>query len=76
MMALGFAAGLPYLLIFDTLSAWLRQEGLSMGVVKFDCLTTADDAVYEKHGLPVKKGLSLTAMGILILLRTSLTRVT
>ena len=29
MLALGFAAGLPNLLIFDTLSAWLREEGVS-----------------------------------------------
>ena len=27
MLALGFAAGLPNLLIFDTLSAWLRESG-------------------------------------------------
>ena len=27
MLALGFSAGLPYLLIFDTLSAWLRDAG-------------------------------------------------
>ena len=26
MMALGFSAGLPFLLVFDTLSAWLRAE--------------------------------------------------
>ena len=24
MLALGFSAGLPFLLVFDTLSAWLR----------------------------------------------------
>jgi|CXWL01.1.fsa_nt_gi PAT family beta-lactamase induction signal transducer AmpG len=40
MMALGFAAGLPYLLIFDTLSAWLRQEGLSLQVIGFFSLAT------------------------------------
>lgn len=28
MLALGFASGLPNLLIFDTLSAWLRDAGL------------------------------------------------
>ncbi len=38
--------------------AHLRREGMSVGVVKFDCLTTDDDAVYAKHGFPVKKGLS------------------
>ena len=31
MIALGFAAGLPYFLIFDTLSAWFRAVGLSLG---------------------------------------------
>ena len=36
----------------------LQGEGLSIGVVKFDCLSTDDDKVYEKHGVPVKKGLS------------------
>jgi len=36
----------------------LREQGLSLGVVKFDCLATADDAVYERHGIPVRKGLS------------------
>ncbi len=40
MVALGFAAGLPYLLIFDTLSAWLRQEGLSLQVIGFFSLAT------------------------------------
>ncbi len=40
MMALGFAAGLPYLLIFDTLSAWLRQVGLSLQVIGFFSLAT------------------------------------
>jgi Ni2+-binding GTPase involved in maturation of urease and hydrogenase len=39
-------------------AAHLRGEGQALGVVKFDCLTTADDEVYERHGLPVKKGLS------------------
>ncbi len=40
MMALGFASGLPYLLIFDTLSAWLRQVGLSLQVIGFFSLAT------------------------------------
>ena len=31
MLALGFAAGLPNLLIFDTLSAWLRDVGRVAG---------------------------------------------
>ncbi len=40
MMALGFAAGLPFLLIFDTLSAWLRESGLSLEVIGFFSLAT------------------------------------
>ncbi len=40
MLALGFAAGLPNLLIFDTLSAWLREAGLSLEVIGFFSLAT------------------------------------
>jgi PAT family beta-lactamase induction signal transducer AmpG len=40
MVGLGFAAGLPFLLIFDTLSAWLRQVGLSLEVIGFFSLAT------------------------------------
>jgi PAT family beta-lactamase induction signal transducer AmpG len=40
MLALGFAAGLPTLLIFDTLSAWLRDDGLSLSVIGFFSLAT------------------------------------
>jgi Ni2+-binding GTPase involved in maturation of urease and hydrogenase len=43
--------------IIKTIHA-LRQRGLSVGVVKFDCLYTEDDVLYEKIGIPVKKGLS------------------
>lgn len=35
MIALGFSAGLPYLLIFSTLSAWLRDEGIDHSVIGF-----------------------------------------
>src|SRR3712207_8358268 len=38
--SLGFAAGLPNLLIFDTLSAWLREEGVSLEVIGFFALAT------------------------------------
>jgi Ni2+-binding GTPase involved in maturation of urease and hydrogenase len=38
--------------------AHLRNDGLTVGVVKFDCLSTQDDEVYERHGIPVRKGLS------------------
>jgi PAT family beta-lactamase induction signal transducer AmpG len=40
MLALGFAAGLPNLLIFDTLSAWLREAGLSLETIAFFSLAT------------------------------------
>jgi len=40
MLALGFAAGLPNLLIFDTLSAWLREAGLTLSVIGFFGLAT------------------------------------
>ena len=35
MIFLGFAAGLPFLLVFSTLSAWLRDEGVSRTVIGF-----------------------------------------
>jgi Ni2+-binding GTPase involved in maturation of urease and hydrogenase len=38
--------------------AHLRDDGLTVGVVKLDCLSTQDDEVYERHGIPVRKGLS------------------
>jgi PAT family beta-lactamase induction signal transducer AmpG len=40
MLALGFAAGLPNLLIFDTLSAWLRQVEVPLRTIGFFSLTT------------------------------------
>ena len=43
--------------ILKTIDA-LKQQGISVGVVKFDCLYTDDDVLYEKAGIPVKKGLS------------------
>lgn len=36
----------------------LKKQKLAVGVVKFDCLYTDDDKLYEKAGIPVKKGLS------------------
>ncbi|NDL66933.1 GTP-binding protein [Anaerotalea alkaliphila] len=36
----------------------LQSRKLKVGVVKFDCLYTDDDILYEKAGIPVKKGLS------------------
>jgi PAT family beta-lactamase induction signal transducer AmpG len=40
MLALGFAAGLPNLLIFDTLSAWLREAGIPLTVIGYFSLAT------------------------------------
>lgn len=40
MLALGFASGLPNLLIFDTLSLWLREAGLSLSVISVFALAT------------------------------------
>jgi Ni2+-binding GTPase involved in maturation of urease and hydrogenase len=36
----------------------LKIRKLKVGVVKFDCLSTDDDILYEKAGVPVRKGLS------------------
>ncbi|GKX67983.1 GTP-binding protein [Inconstantimicrobium mannanitabidum] len=44
-------------LILKTIEA-IKSRGLSVGVVKFDCLYTDDDILYKKAGVPVKKGLS------------------
>ncbi len=35
MIFLGFSAGLPFLLVFSTLSAWLRDEGTARSVIGF-----------------------------------------
>jgi MFS transporter, PAT family, beta-lactamase induction signal transducer AmpG len=40
MLALGFAAGLPFLLVFDTLSAWLRESDLQLTVIAYFTLAT------------------------------------
>lgn len=40
MLGLGFASGLPYMLIFDTLSLWLRDAGASLAVIGFFSLAT------------------------------------
>lgn len=36
----------------------LANRNISVGVVKFDCLYTDDDLLYEKAGIKVQKGLS------------------
>jgi len=43
--------------ILKTIQA-LKESDLNVGVVKFDCLSTEDDLLYEKAGIRVKKGLS------------------
>lgn len=40
MLLLGLAAGLPYFLIFDTLSAWLRESELSLTSISAFALAT------------------------------------
>ncbi len=44
-------------IILKTIEA-IKKRRLNVGVVKFDCLYTDDDVLYEKAGIPVKKGLS------------------
>ncbi|MCK9444301.1 MAG: hypothetical protein M0Q14_07220 [Tissierellaceae bacterium] len=44
-------------IILKTIDA-LKKRNITVGVVKFDCLYTDDDILYEKAGIPVKKGLS------------------
>ena len=39
-IVLGFSAGLPYYLVFDTLSAWFRASGLSLELIGFFSLVT------------------------------------
>ncbi|MBW2187104.1 MAG: hypothetical protein JRG71_12125 [Deltaproteobacteria bacterium] len=36
----------------------LKERRFQIGVVKFDCLVTDDDKLYQKRGVPVRKGLS------------------
>jgi Ni2+-binding GTPase involved in maturation of urease and hydrogenase len=36
----------------------LLREGFSVGAVKFDCISTRDDALYRKKGIPVLTGLA------------------
>jgi PAT family beta-lactamase induction signal transducer AmpG len=63
MVALGFSAGLPYYLIFDTLSAWLRASGLSLEVIGFFSLVTLVSTFkflwapfVDRVGVPVLSG--------------------
>ena len=43
--------------ILKTVEA-LKSQGMSVGVVKFDCLYTDDDKLYAKAGIPVKNVIS------------------
>lgn len=36
----------------------LKAAGLRVAVVKFDCLSTSDKSVYQRHGVPVQVGLA------------------
>ncbi len=36
----------------------LMKSGVAVGVIKFDCLSTGDNLLYEKAEIPVRKGLS------------------
>lgn len=36
----------------------VQREGVRVGVVKFDSLSTQDQALYERHGIPATTGLS------------------
>ena len=40
MLGLGFAAGLPNFLMGDTMSAWLREAGLSLAAISLFSLAT------------------------------------
>lgn len=40
MLGLGYATGLPFLLIGDTLNAWLRVDGVSLSVIGFFILVS------------------------------------
>ncbi len=35
MMSLGFASGLPYMLIYSELAYWMKKEGVDLGVIGF-----------------------------------------
>jgi len=40
-LLLGFASGLPYMLVFSTLTAWLRDVGISLTEIGFFCLVSS-----------------------------------
>lgn len=81
MFFLGFAAGLPTLLLFDTLSLWLREDGISLKVIGFFTLTTMFTAlkflwapIIDRTKVPLltgwlghRRSWMLVAQGVIIL---------
>ncbi len=81
MLLLGFAAGLPNLLIFDTLSAWLRDAGVTLELISFFALATLTYALkfiwaplLDRTNIPVltnmlghRRSWMLATQGIIIL---------
>lgn len=81
MLALGFAAGLPFLLVFDTLSAWLREAGLELTVIAYFTLATLAHSLkffwaplVDRTSLPVvtqlfghRRSWMLACQGVIIL---------
>ncbi len=59
MLCLGFASGLPYLLIFDTASAWLRQAGVSLENIGYFFLFATFSYTLKFMWAPVIDRLSL-----------------
>ncbi|CUA90537.1 Predicted arabinose efflux permease, MFS family [Chelatococcus sambhunathii] len=64
MLALGFSAGLPFLLVFSTLSAWLREAGISrtdIGLLSYVALAYSFKFVWapviDRLDVPVLSGL-------------------
>ncbi len=64
MLGLGFSSGLPYMLIFDTLSLWLRDAGLSLAVIGFFSLALLSFSfkflwapLIDRTSIPVLHGL-------------------
>lgn len=81
MLLLGFSAGLPNLLIFDTLTAWLRDASVSLATIAFFGLATLTYALkfvwaplLDRTNIPVltrmlghRRSWILATQGLLIL---------
>ncbi|MDI7775980.1 MFS transporter [Asticcacaulis sp. EMRT-3] len=59
MLALGFSSGLPYLLIYDTASVWLRQAGVSLADIGYFFLFTTFSYTLKFMWAPVIDRLNL-----------------